>query len=44
MNISLVFYGENESDYGNPLEDAHKIKRDDKYHNLDLDSNVYLAG
>ena len=44
MNISLVFYGENESDYGNPLEDAHKSKRDDKYHNLDLDSNVYLAG
>ncbi len=30
-NIPLVFYGENEAEYGNPLADTETAKRDWSY-------------
>lgn len=31
FNIPLVFYGENEAEYGNPIADAQKSQRDNSY-------------
>lgn len=41
FNVPLVFYGENEAEYGNPLEDAGKSKRDAAYYVAD---DVHLGG
>lgn len=43
MNIPLVFYGENEAEYGNPAEDNLSAIRRDKYFKSD-DSLLYIAG
>lgn len=43
-NIPLVFYGENEAEYGNPIAENSSSLRDKSYYTMkDLD-NVYLAG
>jgi len=44
FNISLIFYGENEAEYGNPLSDSQKPQRDWSYFTSDDDSKIYLAG
>ena len=31
FDIPLVFFGENEAEYGNPVQDASKSTRDEKY-------------
>lgn len=42
--ISLVFYGENEAEYGNPIADNQTSLRDKSFFTVqDLD-NIYLAG
>lgn len=42
--INLVMFGENESEYGNPISDAGKSRRDAKYYS-DIDkSQIYLGG
>jgi len=42
--VPLVFFGENEAEYGNPMNDALTSKRDRKYYAAgDLDK-VYLGG
>ncbi len=43
-NINLVFYGENEAEYGNPIADNASSIRDKSYHSFDELSEVYLAG
>lgn len=42
--IPLVFYGENEAEYGNPIEDTESAKRDWNYFTAEDKSNVYLGG
>ena len=43
-NIPLIFYGENEAEYGNPLADNETSLRDKSYFALRDLSEVYLAG
>jgi len=44
FNIPLVFYGENEAEYGNPLADTQSAKRDWSYFTASDKSKVYLGG
>jgi N-acetyl sugar amidotransferase len=44
FNIPLVFYGENEAEYGNPIADAENAKRDWSYFTARDKSEVYLGG
>lgn len=43
-NIKLVFYGENEAEYGNPQEDTAKAQRDYGYYVKGSRSSVFLGG
>lgn len=43
-NIKLVFYGENEAEYGNPQEDTKRAERDHNYYVGSPDGSVYLGG
>lgn len=42
--INLIFYGENEAEYGNPLADNETSLRDKSYYTMRDLSDVYLAG
>jgi N-acetyl sugar amidotransferase len=42
--IPLVFYGENEAEYGNPIADTETAKRDWSYFTAEDKSQVYLGG
>ena len=44
FNIDLVFYGENESEYGNPLADNFKSLRDKSYFASKNFKQLYLSG
>jgi len=44
LNIPLVFFGENEAEYGNPLEDSGSAERDWSYFTANDQSEVYLGG
>lgn len=44
FNIPLIFYGENESEYGNPIADSMSAKRDYEYFATASGSTVYLSG
>jgi len=44
FNIPLVFYGENESEYGNPVQDTQSSERDWTYFTGDDPSKIYLGG
>ena len=44
MDIPLVFYGENEAEYGNPIADNESAKRDYAYFTGSADSDIYLGG
>jgi len=43
-DIPLVFYGENESEYGNPIEDMHSAQRDWSYFANSTPENIFLGG
>ncbi len=43
-DIPLIFYGENEAEYGNPLADNQSSLRDKSYFVMNDLSEVYLAG
>lgn len=43
-NIPLVFYGENEAEYGNPISDTASAKRDWKYFTSENKDETYLGG
>lgn len=42
--IPLVFYGENEAEYGNPIEDMNSAKRDWSYFTSDDKKKISLGG
>jgi len=42
--INLVFYGENEAEYGNPIADNTSSLRDKSYFSFDNIDKVFLAG
>ncbi|HEY5755389.1 MAG TPA: N-acetyl sugar amidotransferase, partial [Steroidobacter sp.] len=42
--IPLVFYGENEAEYGNPIADTQSAKRDWSYFTAQDKSKIYLGG
>ncbi len=44
FNIPLVFYGENEAEYGNPILDNTTAKRDHAYFSTSDKSKVFLGG
>ena len=44
FGIPLVFYGENEAEYGNAIADNEIAVRDWKYFSTQPDSDIYLAG
>jgi N-acetyl sugar amidotransferase len=44
FNIPLVFYGESEAEYGNPIGEADNAKRDWAYFTATDQSKIYLGG
>ena len=44
FNIPLVFYGENEAEYGNPIEDNNNAIRKSSYFTIENIKKSYLAG
>jgi hypothetical protein len=44
FDIPLVFYGENEAEYGNPISDTETPIRDSSYFTSSSLENVYLSG
>ncbi len=44
MDIPLIFYGENEAEYGNPIKDTNTAKRESSYFSLDASSQIYFGG
>lgn len=44
LDIPLVFYGENEAEYGNPIQDMESAKRDWSYFTAEDKSQIYLGG
>jgi N-acetyl sugar amidotransferase len=44
FNIPLVFYGENEAEYGNPIGDAEEAHRDKMYFSAPDKSKIFLGG
>lgn len=44
FDIPLIFYGENEAEYGNPLQDNQTAQRDWKYFSSDDQSEIYIGG
>ncbi|MCG8511754.1 MAG: N-acetyl sugar amidotransferase [Rhodospirillales bacterium] len=44
FNIPLVFYGENEAEYGNPQLDSESATRSWRYFTAQDDSEIYLGG
>ncbi len=44
FGISLVFYGENEAEYGNPISDNSKSLRDKSYFVMNNLNEMYLGG
>jgi|TARA_B100000315_G_C14575505_1_gene587696 N-acetyl sugar amidotransferase len=44
LGINLVFYGENEAEYGNPIADNTSSLRDNSYHTMENLDEMYLAG
>jgi len=43
-DLPLVFYGENEAEYGNPMVDTGSAKRDWKYFTSSDPSQIFLSG
>ncbi|WP_346353462.1 N-acetyl sugar amidotransferase [Azotosporobacter soli] len=43
-NVELVFYGENEAEYGNPISDTASAKRDWKYFTSHDKEKIHLGG
>lgn len=44
FNIPLVFYGENEAEYGNPISDTQSSIRDKSYFTYNNINELYLGG
>ncbi len=44
FNLPLVFYGESESEYGNPIQDTRTALRDWAYFTQSSEEEIYLGG
>jgi N-acetyl sugar amidotransferase len=44
FNIPLVFYGENEAEYGNPIGDAESAQRNSSFYSSEGQSGMFLGG
>ena len=44
FNIPLVFYGENEAEYGNPIQDTNTAQREWSYFTAEDKSKIHLGG
>ena len=44
MKIPLIFYGENEAEYGNPIVDNNQSKRSYDYFSKKSDEDLYIGG
>lgn len=44
FDIQLIFYGENEAEYGNPIKETESAKRDWTYFTGEDKSEIYLGG
>jgi N-acetyl sugar amidotransferase len=44
FDIPLIFYGENEAEYGNPIADSTSAQRDYSFFSTNKDSDIYLGG
>jgi N-acetyl sugar amidotransferase len=44
FNIPLVFFGENEAEYGNAIASTETARRDASYYSADAKSKLYLGG
>ena len=44
FKIPLVFYGENEAEYGNPIGDTDKAQRDWEYFTKSGEENIFFGG
>lgn len=44
FNVPLIFYGENEAEYGNPISDTSSAKRDFSYFAQKDQSQIFLGG
>ena len=44
LNIPLVFYGENEAEYGNPIGTTQTALQDSKYFSVDGNSEIMFSG
>ena len=43
-DINLIFYGENEAEYGNPIADNQQSLRDKSFYSYDNLNDIYLGG
>jgi len=44
FNIPLIFYGESEAEYGNPIQDSETAEREWRYFTRESDANIFLGG
>jgi N-acetyl sugar amidotransferase len=44
MGIPLIFYGENEAEYGNPIADNNSARRDYAYFSSAQETDIFLGG
>lgn len=44
FNIPLIFYGENEAEYGNPIDDNEDARRSYEYFSSSSEDELYLGG
>ncbi len=44
FNIPLIFYGENEAEYGNPIADNQNSLRDKSFHSYSNLDEIHLGG
>ena len=44
FGINLIFYGENEAEYGNPISDNNSSLRDKSYFTMNNIDKIYLSG
>lgn len=44
LNIPLIFYGENEAEYGNPIMDNDAATRESRYYSSNNDAEIFLSG
>ena len=44
FGVPLIFYGENEAEYGNPIMDAERAVRDYEYFSAQSEDDIFLSG